>query len=114
MTCRILTNEWVVPYSPYLCLRYKAHINVEACISTSSCKYLYKYVTKGGDRAMCRTAGDDRDHDEVKDYQDTRSIGASEGCWRLLEFDMGTRYPTVQRLQVRFRWKCLYICMGMV
>ena len=96
-----LDNSWVVPYSPYMTLRFKCHINVEACVSAKSAKYLYKYVTKGGDRAMVRTEGDAPDApNEIDDYQDMRSIGASEGCWRLYEFEMGDRYPAVEVLQV--------------
>lgn len=85
----------------YMTLRFKCHINVEACVSAKSAKYLYKYVTKGGDRAMVRTEGDAPDApNEIDDYQDMRSIGASEGCWRLYEFEMGDRYPAVEVLQV--------------
>ena len=39
-----LDNRWVVPYNPYLLLKYNAHINVEICITVSAVKYLYKYV----------------------------------------------------------------------
>ncbi len=49
---RIIDNSWIVPYSPYLLLRFEAHINVEACVSPTAAKYLFKYVTKGTDRAM--------------------------------------------------------------
>ncbi len=43
-------NSWIVPYSPYLCLKYNANINVEICVSAVAAKYLFKYVTKGVDR----------------------------------------------------------------
>ena len=49
---RLIDNQWVVPYSPYLLLKYKCHINVECCLSVRGVKYLYKYVHKGPDRAM--------------------------------------------------------------
>eukprot|EP00966_Prymnesium_polylepis_P171586 3967088-Prymnesium_polylepis.1 len=42
---RTLDNRWVVPYNPYLLLKFGAHINVEVCISVESVKYLYKYVS---------------------------------------------------------------------
>ena len=32
--------------------------------------------------------GNSRDRNEVKEYQDLRSIGASEASWTLLEFKM--------------------------
>ena len=46
-----LDNKYVVPYNPYLLMKYNAHINVEICSSIVSCKYLYKYVYKGPDMA---------------------------------------------------------------
>ncbi|XP_050280298.1 uncharacterized protein LOC126721288 [Quercus robur] len=49
--CRIMVdNTWVVPYNPWLLLKYNCHINVEICCSIKSVKYLYKYVYKGPDR----------------------------------------------------------------
>ena len=49
---KIIDNSWVVPYNPFLCLRFNCHINIEICSSPLAAKYLYKYVTKGPDRAM--------------------------------------------------------------
>ena len=34
-------DSWVVPYNPYLLLKYNAHINVEICSTVSAVKYLY-------------------------------------------------------------------------
>ena len=39
---RLIDNQWVVPYSPYLLLKYKCHINVECCLSVRGVKYLYR------------------------------------------------------------------------
>ncbi|KAI5433936.1 hypothetical protein KIW84_020970 [Lathyrus oleraceus] len=47
---RSVDNRWVVPYNPWLLLKYDCHINVEICSSIKSIKYLYKYVYKGPDR----------------------------------------------------------------
>ena len=42
-----MDNSWVVPYNPYLTLKYNAHINLELCSTVKSVKYLYKYIYKG-------------------------------------------------------------------
>ena len=98
---RTISNEWVVPYSPYLSLRYECHINVEVCSSVDGVKYVFMYVYKGSDRQMVTTGqlieGAD---DEVTAYRDLRSIGASEACWRLFSFELSDRSPAVVALQV--------------
>ena len=71
-------------------LRYGYH-HIELCASTKATKYLYKYVTKGGDRAMMKVDGRVQQRNEVKEYQDLKSIGASEACWRMFEFSMSDR-----------------------
>merc|ERR1712239_81715 len=76
---RIIDNSWVVPYNAFLLLRYQCHINIEICISTLAAKYLYKYVTKGPDRAMVRAELEtDNPRNEIGDYEDMRSIGSSD------------------------------------
>jgi len=46
-----LDNRNVVPYSPMLLMRYEGHINTEYYNKSNSIEYLFKYVTKGPDRA---------------------------------------------------------------
>lgn len=46
-----VSNEFVVPYNPYLLAKYDAHINVEVCSTVKSVQYLYKYIFKGHDAA---------------------------------------------------------------
>ncbi|XP_043226099.1 uncharacterized protein LOC122383585 [Amphibalanus amphitrite] len=97
---RLITNQWVVPYCPYLSLKYEAHVNVEVCCSVQSVKYLFRYIYKGPDRQMVRADNLIGGDDEIAEYQDMRSIGASEACWRLFDVPMSQRQPNVVALQV--------------
>jgi hypothetical protein len=49
---QVITNQWVVPYNPFLLRQFNCHINVEICSSINSIKYVTKYVTKGTDQAV--------------------------------------------------------------
>ena len=95
-------NRSVVPYNPYLSSRFNCHINVEICISPLASKYLYKYVTKGPDHAMVG-AEVDGPQNEVKEYQDLRSVGSSEAAWRLNKFDITHNEPTVNDLKIHLK-----------
>ena len=86
-------------------IRFDCHINVEVCVSVASCKYIYKYVHKGGDRQMFDLSteqGRQQDaanraarRDEIKYYQDNRSLGACEAAWRIFGFDLADHSPAV-------------------
>jgi len=92
-------NTNVVPYNPYLTLKYDCHVNVEAvCGGLATIKYMVKYLTKSarGDRNMVAAdeivRGDDDGEfkrlDEIREYKDMRSIQAFEACDKMLH---GTR-----------------------
>ena len=68
-----LDNRWVVPYNKLLCLRYGSHINLEACMSIKSVKYLFKYVYKGHDCIDLELA-EKYNHDEIKTFLDARYV----------------------------------------
>ena len=97
-----VTNANVVPYNPYLSLRFNCHINVEKSNSARNTKYLYKYVLKGPDRAMVSVEadGDERPRDEIADFKDLRSVGASEASYHLYGFPLAHRHPSVTVLRV--------------
>ena len=102
-------NCWVVPYNPYLSAKYDAHINVEICANVKACKYIFKYVHKGSDRASLRIerengangepAGQDQ-VDEVQEYRDARWVGSAEACWRIFGFQLHEHSPPIYRLDV--------------
>ena len=58
-------------------------------------KYLYKYTSKGPDRACLQKI-----HDEVSDYFDSRYVGAPEAAWRLMGFELHGQSHAVERLPV--------------
>ena len=85
-----LDNRYVVPYNPYLSMKYNAHINVEICSTINSYKYLYKYVYKGPDMASVEIVQQQDDSpngsaptqikegDEIKKFVDLCFITASK------------------------------------
>jgi hypothetical protein len=95
-----IDNKWVVPYCPLLSRIFQAHINVEYCNSVKSIKYICKYVNKGSDQAVFGLEKDGTAVDEIKHYQLGRYISSNEAVWRILDFPIHERYPTVVHLAV--------------
>ncbi|XP_010527539.1 PREDICTED: uncharacterized protein LOC104804874 [Tarenaya hassleriana] len=107
-----LDNSFVVPHNLSLLKKYKAHINVEWCNRSKAIKYLFKYITKGVDKATMviekgETLGNngnredqDQEIDEVKNYLECRYLSACEAIWRIFGFDIHYRDPPVQRLSI--------------
>ncbi|KAK7089794.1 hypothetical protein V1264_024238 [Littorina saxatilis] len=92
-------NRWVVPYNPYLTKKYNAHINLEACTTVKSVKYLFKYVYKGHDSASVEVReANVLNHDEVSTFMDCRYISAPESYWRLAENKLHLQSHTIIRL----------------
>jgi hypothetical protein len=90
---RILTDDWVVPYSPFLSLKYRAHVNVEIASSLKSFKYVYKYVLKPPDTAVICV-------NEIQAHLSGRLLSAAEAVWRFLNLPLHKEYPAVMRLHV--------------
>ena len=105
-------NRWIVPYNPYLLLKYECHINVEICSSVKSVKYLYKYIFKGFDSCNVRIheatvdGGDPRiqiSHDEIEQFVDSRYVSPPEAMWRLLENPLHGKSHAVYKLAVHLK-----------
>ncbi|MFN7878942.1 MAG: hypothetical protein ACK5P1_02890, partial [Sphingobacteriia bacterium] len=70
-TTTTINNSWIVPYNPFLLKKYQMHINVEMCNTAMAAKYLFKYITKGPDRAMVQVQSDNgKENNEIQQYQD--------------------------------------------
>jgi hypothetical protein len=103
-----ITSQWVVPYNPYLLLKYQCHLNVEICTSIKSFKYIYKYIFKGGDRTEVkfRKGFQDAeevsflDKDEIKDFMDCRYLSSHEALWRTFGFHTNAMSHCVETLPV--------------
>ncbi|KAK4592722.1 hypothetical protein RGQ29_017025 [Quercus rubra] len=108
-----LDNRFIVPHNIELLVKFQAHINVEWCNRSRSIKYLFKYITKGPDRATLileenlhvdSLTGVQHmtDTDEVKTYLNCRYVSAIETCWRIFEdsafTDSAFQEPAIQRL----------------
>ena len=96
-------NRWVVPYNPFILLKYDAHINLEIVSTVLSVKYLYKYIEKGPDQCLMRlqpTEQEKSKHDEVTRYELGRYITASEAFWRIYKFPLQWKMPTVNMLAI--------------
>uniref|UniRef100_K3Y1Y3 ATP-dependent DNA helicase n=1 Tax=Setaria italica TaxID=4555 RepID=K3Y1Y3_SETIT len=94
----ILDNQWVIPYNPCLLRTFNCHINVEACSSIKSVKYLFKYIYKGHDRASVavREVGkkDDKGNvDEITQYREAQWVTPPEAMWRIYGFDLSKNHP---------------------
>jgi len=60
-------------------------------------KYIYKYISKGSDRA---TFSVNRENDVITNYLNGRYICTSEAFWRIYNFEIHDRDPTVKHLAV--------------
>jgi hypothetical protein len=107
-------NRWIVPYNPYLTQKFNAHINIEACTTIKSVKYLFKYVYKGHDCANIKvTAKNELTHDEIETFLDARYVSAPEAFWRLSEYRLHDKSHTIIRLPLHLpRQQPVYFTTG--
>ena len=101
---QVLDNRWIVPYNPFLSIKYNAHINVEVCALIQVVKYLYKYVYKGPDRASLilsrSTMLDGHQIDEINKHLDARYVCAPEAAHHLFGFHVQKKSHAIERLMV--------------
>ncbi|KAJ1278908.1 hypothetical protein BS78_04G115000 [Paspalum vaginatum] len=102
-----IDNRFVVPHNVDLVVKYQAHINTEKVNHDGMHKYLFKYVTKGFDCARSKilpnsalSNSSSETVNEIDNYLEFRYVTPNEATWRLLEFDIHCRDPSVERLPV--------------
>lgn len=88
-------NDWIVPYSPVLSLKYNCHINIEVCETIKAIRYIHKYVYKGDDRGTLQPQAD-----EIKQYQSGQYIDPVQATYQLLEYHMHGESPPVETLPI--------------
>ncbi|XP_073030810.1 uncharacterized protein [Primulina eburnea] len=89
-----IDNGWVVPYKPWLLLKYDCH-NVELCGWINCVKYMHK----GPDRVALELRSR-QNCAEIEQYVDERWICVPEALWRIYSFEFSRMYPLVIRLQL--------------
>ncbi|CAF1773852.1 unnamed protein product [Brassica oleracea var. botrytis] len=72
----------------------------EFCNKTSAIKYLFKYITKGVDKATIVLENKSNDENEIENYLDCRYVSACESMWRNFKFEIHHQHPAVQRLSI--------------
>ncbi|CAN7058540.1 unnamed protein product [Brassica rapa subsp. trilocularis] len=111
-----LNNTFVVPHNVKLLKKYAAHINVEWYNRTSAVKYLFKYITKGVDRASAVIEKENttttfdivdsgepkekviKQRNEIQEYIEARYLSACESMWRTFAFHIHKRKSSVEKL----------------
>ncbi|CAG9765932.1 unnamed protein product [Ceutorhynchus assimilis] len=99
----VCDNRYVVPHNPTLLKLFNGHINVEVVSSIKSVKYLYKYVYKGHDAAniiISESNSTTIEHDEIRNFIETRYVGPVEAAWRILEKPLQDKSHSITRLPV--------------
>ena len=100
----VIRNDRIVPYNPFLLLKYNCHINVELSASPHNVIYLFNYIFKGHDLAKARVenVGDNNrlDYDEINHFVDGRFLTAFEACYRIFGFDLIYKSHVIERLDI--------------
>lgn len=90
-------NCWVVPYNPYLTRRYKAHVNVEVCVTVKAVKHIHKYIYKCSDRTTVQIDGF---QDEIAQHLNGQYIRPAQAIWQLWKYPTHEEFPLVHQLPV--------------
>lgn len=91
-----LDNRWVVPYNPYLLMKYQCHINVEAVLSSLAIKYINGYMTQFDKNGIDVEITEN----EIQNYLNARVLTPRESAWHLFKFPMQGKSHTIERMHL--------------
>ncbi|KAF8047520.1 hypothetical protein N665_2976s0001 [Sinapis alba] len=107
----VMNNISVILHNIDILQKYEAHINVEWCSRTSALMYLFKYITKGVDKATAvlekgniASTSDkanetvNKQLNEIQDFIDCCYLSACESMWQIFPYHIHKRKPSVQKL----------------
>uniref|UniRef100_A0A0K0EC76 Helitron_like_N domain-containing protein n=1 Tax=Strongyloides stercoralis TaxID=6248 RepID=A0A0K0EC76_STRER len=97
---RKIDNSYVVPYNPFLLKYFDAHINIEIVNQVLAVSYLFKYFVKDGEtnRVNVEMLFNDKNKDEISEYQKVRCIGPTDAIWKIYEYPIVRNTVTVEVL----------------
>ena len=95
-----IDNRDIVPYNPYLLMKYDSHICFDLVTAKAVIAYLYKYAYKKADSVKARILYGD---DEIEAYRSARYISSSEAMWHIFGFHTQDRTPSVNLLYVHLQ-----------
>lgn len=97
----VYDNTRVVPYNPYLLLRFNCHINVEMVANSGqACRYLFAYIHKGDAMTNIAFHNNERSRDEIAAFSATKCLASMEAMYIIHHLKTVWCSHTIQRLQV--------------
>lgn len=100
-------DRWVVSHIPGLLREMQTHIHVDVCSHVGVVMYLYKYLFKGVDKAKMGIvpandgeAAEEQAPNEFDDYVNSRYLSSSEAMWRIFNYNVTSKTPSVTALRV--------------
>ncbi|KAL3076492.1 hypothetical protein niasHS_011813 [Heterodera schachtii] len=95
----LMDDSRVIPYNPFLLLKYGCHINVEYVFGQKACKYIFKYLLKGFEKAYVRVAQPRR---SAQQGRNDGTPGADEVCdYDEIAATFKVRYMTAMEAYLR-------------
>ena len=85
-----IDNPSIVPYNPYLIMKYDCHICVDMVTGRAVIAYLYKYAYKPADSTRAKIT---YNGNEIEAYRSVRYISSSEATWNILDSGLKSAYP---------------------